>query len=187
MVAGLILAAGAGSRFGAGPKQLALLDGRPLLQHAVDAHLGVAALERVVVVLGNAAAEILAGLRLGRAEPVVCADWADGQSASLRAGADALAGADRVVCTLGDQPLIGSDVIARMAGEAPPARAAYDGRPGHPVVLGPCQLAAIERLTGDRGAQPLLAGARLVECSDLGSDRDVDTITDLAAITKGRT
>jgi CTP:molybdopterin cytidylyltransferase MocA len=182
MVAGLILAAGDGSRFGTAPKQLAMLGDRPLLQHALDAHLAVTELERVVVVLGASARDILAGLRMGRAEAVVCPEWASGQSASLRAGARALAGAERVVCTLGDQPLIGSDLIARFAAEAPGTRAAYHGRPGHPVVLGPGQLAAIERVTGDEGARSLLADARLVECAGLGSDRDVDTAGDLDAI-----
>jgi len=88
--AGLILAAGAGTRFGAQTKQLADLRGKPLLQHAVDAMN--AALERAVVVLGHDAEAIRAAVDFGPAEVVVCEDWARGQGFSLRAGAAALAG-----------------------------------------------------------------------------------------------
>ena len=82
--AGLILAAGAGTRFGAQTKQLAELRGKPLLQHAVDAMN--AALERAVVVLGHDADAIRAAVDFGGAETVLCEDWAQGQGFSLRAG-----------------------------------------------------------------------------------------------------
>jgi CTP:molybdopterin cytidylyltransferase MocA len=54
-------------------------------------------------------------------------------------------------------------------------RATYDGRPGHPVVLGPEQLAAVSGLRGDEGARGLLSGARTIECGGLASGIDVDT------------
>ena len=93
--AGLILAAGAGTRFGEQTKQLAPLRGRPLLQHAVDSM--TAALERAVVVLGHDAGDDPRRGRLRRAEVVLCEDWALGQGYSLRRGVAALPDADAVV------------------------------------------------------------------------------------------
>jgi len=139
-------------------------------------------LERVVVVLGAAEQEVRARVRFGRAEPLGCPEWQQGQASSLRCGVRALAGATKVVVMLGDQPQISTAAIARVAAAPAPARAAYGGRPGHPVALGPRQLAAVERLSGDRGARALLGDALLVDCSDLGCDGDVDTIEDLEAL-----
>ena len=184
MSAGLILAAGAGTRFGDTPKQLAPLGGRPLLQWAVDAQCAVSPelLDPIVVVLGSRAGEIAAAVDFRRARPVVCADWDTGQAASLRCGLRALAGADTIVVTLGDAPLVSTEAIARFAGEPPGTRAVYDGRPGHPVVLGPAQIAALTADAGDRGARDVLRGARVIEAGHLCSGRDVDTPDDLEEI-----
>ena len=179
MVAGLVLAAGAGRRFGDEPKQLAAVAGRPLLQHAVYAACAVPALERVVVVLGARADRVREAIDFGRAEPVVCEDWDAGQAASLRCGLRALKGAERVVVTLGDQPWVSSEAIMRLAREPSGTRAAYDGVPGHPVVLGGELAAAALSLEGDEGARGLLRGARTIECGDVADARDVDTVGDL--------
>ncbi|HWF54186.1 MAG TPA: nucleotidyltransferase family protein [Solirubrobacteraceae bacterium] len=185
MIAGLVLAAGAGTRFGQEPKLLAELDGRPLLEHAVAAQCAVDAIDRVVVVLGSRAEEIRQRVAFGRAEVVVCEAWQDGQSASLRCGAAALAGAGAVIVTLGDMPRVGAELIARFAGEPPRTRATYHGRPGHPVVLGPAELAAVAELRGDVGARELLAGGRTIECSPMAGGDDVDTPQDLAVLREG--
>jgi CTP:molybdopterin cytidylyltransferase MocA len=182
MIAGLILAAGDGSRFGPDSKLLATLEGRPLLEWAVEAQSRVPELERRVVVLGSDANEVVKRVDLLDAEPVVCEEWHTGQSTSLRCGVAALAGADKVIVTLGDAPLITPEVIARFVDEEAPARATYDGHPGHPVALGPRELSAIAGLSGDRGARDLLAGARMIECGHLCSGSDVDTPRDLEAI-----
>ena len=185
MIGGLILAAGAGTRFGERSKLRAELEGRPLLEHAVAAQCAVAELERVVVVLGAHASEILGKVDFMRAEPIVCERWAEGQAVSLRFGIEALtagAAAQRVIVTLGDQPLVIPELIARFVGEPPGTRATYDGRPGHPVVLGPVQMRAIAGLRGDHGARSLLAGGRTIECGSLSAARDVDTPEDLEAI-----
>lgn len=182
MIAAVVLAAGSGSRFG-GAKQLAELDGIPLLEHALRAVEAVPAIERIVVVLGARADEILAGVDFGAAEPVVCADWADGQAASLRCGIEAVADADAAVLTLGDMPRITPQVIARFAdvaaehGTRARARAVYDGLPGHPVVLGRDYFDRIAALQGDVGAREVLKaiGAHRIECSHLCSPADVDT------------
>ena len=174
----LVLAAGEGRRFG-GPKQLAPLRGRPLLAHAV-ATARRAGTDRVVVVLGARADAVRAQVDLSAVEVAVCADWAQGMSASLRCGLAAAAGSDEVVVLLGDQPGIGADVVARVRsapGEA--ARAVYGGVPGHPVVLRAGMLARAGELAGDSGFRGLLGGATRVECGDLGDPRDVDTHDDL--------
>jgi molybdenum cofactor cytidylyltransferase len=182
VIAAVVLAAGSGSRFG-GAKQLAELDGIPLLEHALRAVEAVPAIERIVVVLGARADEIRAGVDFGRAEPVVCADWDEGQAASLRCGIEAVAGAEAAVLTLGDMPRITPQVIARFAdlaeehGSLARARAVYDGKPGHPVVLGSAYFEQIAALRGDVGARDVLKaiGAVAIECSHLCSAADVDT------------
>jgi molybdenum cofactor cytidylyltransferase len=179
VICGLVLAAGAGSRFGDEPKQLADLEGRPLLQWAVQAQCDTHTMERVVVVLGSSATRIREAVTFGRAEVVVCPDWEAGQSASLRFGLAQVGEADKVVVTLGDAPLVTPAVIERFAGEAPGTRAIYQGRPGHPVVLGSEQITRLTSLDGDVGARNLLGGGPVIEMGHICSGRDVDTPEDL--------
>jgi CTP:molybdopterin cytidylyltransferase MocA len=175
--AGLLLAAGEGRRFG-GPKQLARVDGRPLIEHALGALDG---LDRIVVVLGARAAEIRAGAALGGAEIVVCADWAEGMGASLRAGLAALGDAAEVVIVLADQPFITPAVVARVrAAPGDGARAVYGGSPGHPVVLRRALLARAGELGGDKGFRGVAMTE--VECGDLADPRDIDTRADLEVV-----
>jgi CTP:molybdopterin cytidylyltransferase MocA len=182
MIAGLVLAAGEGTRFGSEPKQLAELSGRPLLEWAVRAQCDAGAVQRVVVVLGSAAARIRETVEFGRAEVVVCREWRSGQSASLRSGLQTLTGADKVVVTLGDAPLVTAALIDRFAGETPGTRAVYEGRPGHPVVLGPEQIAVLGAAEGDVGARELLRGSPVIEVGHICSGRDVDTPEDLEEV-----
>ncbi len=183
--AGLVLAAGAGTRFGASPKQLADLHGRPLLEWAVRAQCDVAELDRVVVVLGSCAPSIRQRVRFGRAETVVCDEWERGQAWSLRRGVGLLSadpGVSKVVVTLGDAPLVTSEVVRMFVEQPPRARAVYGGRPGHPVVLGPEEIAKLTSLAGDEGARGLLRGGPEVEVGHLCSGRDVDTPEDLEEV-----
>lgn len=184
MIAGLILAGGEGKRFGSQPKLLADLGGRPLLEHAIRVQCSVGELERVVVVLGANAHQIASAVDFGRAEPVVCDQWAQGQSASLRCGLTALSDAEKVIVTLGDQPLISPAAILRLLPRPPGSRAVYGGKPGHPVVLGRRHIIAASTLRGDRGASELLAAGGAIECSDLGSGEDIDTPEQLDAISR---
>ncbi len=179
-VCGLILAAGGGTRFGNQPKLLAELNGRPLLEHAVRAQCAVSELERIVVVLGAHADAIRDKVDFLRADAIVCDRWQDGQAASLRCGLEELRGAGRVIVTLGDEPLITSEVVARFVTAPPGARAVYSGRPGHPVVLGPRHISRLMSLTGDRGARDLLGDGPQIELGGRGDvGRDVDTTEDL--------
>jgi molybdenum cofactor cytidylyltransferase len=178
-IGGIILAAGEGRRFG-GPKQLAQLDGRPLIEHALAAMLAVPALDPVVVVLGAHADRIRAEADLRGADIVLCADWADGQSASLRAGAAALGDVDAAVITLADQPFISPQAIAGvldLRGRHLAVRATYDGAPGHPVLLERRLLDHVGELRGDAGARELLTGDHVLEweCGRLCDPTDIDT------------
>ena len=181
MIAGLVLAAGEGRRFGSA-KQLAPLHGRPLLEHAVAA-MASAPLDEVVVVLGARADEVRAGVDVGRARVVVAEDWMDGQSASLRHGVAAVPAAEAVVVALGDQPFLSPGaveaVLAARGEGADAVRATYGGVPGHPIVLERSLFAAVRELRGDEGARSLLRDARPVPCDGLGRPDDVDTPEDL--------
>lgn len=187
LTGGIVLAAGGGSRFG-GLKQLAELDGRPLLEHAVGVLRAVPAIERVVVVLGAGAKTVSAAADLAGTEQVVAADWEEGIAASLRAGVSALSDAKAVVITLADQPLITPEVIEavleRLDGPAPAVRATYGGAPGHPVAIKRELYGEVARLRGDQGARDLLEahGVVSVECGHLARSEDVDTPADLEAL-----
>jgi CTP:molybdopterin cytidylyltransferase MocA len=178
-IGGIVLAAGEGKRFG-GVKQVAKLDGRPLLEHAVRAMLSVPAISPVVVVLGAHADEIQAEVDLAGADVVVCERWADGQSASLQAGVAALGDVEAAVITLGDQPFISAQVIAGVLdhrGRHLAVRATYDGAPGHPVLLERRLLDHVAELGGDTGARTLLDGDHVYtwEVGRLCDPTDIDT------------
>ena len=190
MIAGVVLAAGGASRFGS-PKQLAELEGVPLLQHAVDAVLGVPAIDPVVVVLGAEAERVRAALLFGEARPISCPHWEEGMAASLRCGIEAVGDADWVVVTLGDQPRVTSQVIAAVVDEAVGApagvdavRAVYDGVPGHPVALSRAMLPGVAQLRGDVGARELLGSAKVrrFEAAHLCDPVDVDTPEELEGL-----
>jgi molybdenum cofactor cytidylyltransferase len=190
LIGGIVLAAGGASRFGS-PKQLAELDGLPLLQHAVDAMLAVPAISPVVVVLGAEAQRVRAAVDVGEARSVVCEEWADGMAASLRCGVEAVGDRDWVIVTLGDQPRVTPQVIAAVMdhAESAPAgtvavRATYDGAPGHPVALGRAMLPRVAQLSGDAGARDLLGGADVMtfEAARLCDPADVDTPEELEAL-----
>jgi len=183
-----VLAAGAARRFGA-PKQLADLDGAPLLEHALRT-MSAAPVDRVVVVLGAGADEVAAGVDLHGAEPVVCGRWEEGQSASLACGLAELAGCEAVVVTLGDQPRVSPDAIRRVISarnDAAAVRAMYNGNPGHPVLLERRLFEQLRNVSGDRGARNLLLSVQVLDvpCDDLGGGEDVDTPAELDALRAG--
>ncbi len=183
-----MLAAGAATRFGA-PKQLADLDGVPLLEHALRT-MTAAPVGRVVVVLGSGADEVAAGVDLHGADPVVCGRWEEGQSASLACGLAELAGCEAVVVTLGDQPRVSPDAIRRVISsrnDAAAVRATYNGNPGHPVLLEHRLFEQLRNVTGDKGARNLLLSVQVLDlpCDDLGGGEDVDTPAELDALRAG--
>ena len=188
-IGGLVLAAGAGTRFG-GRKQLAELDGRPLLEHALRA-MAASPVGRVVVVLGALVEEVTATVDLHGAEPCQCERWDEGQAASLACGLAELADCEAVVVTLGDQPRMSPDAIRRVISArgdgAAAVRATYRGAPGHPVLLERDLFESFRDVTGDHGARNLLLSVQVrdVPCEDLGGGEDVDTPAELDALRAG--
>ncbi|TRW46568.1 nucleotidyltransferase family protein [Georgenia yuyongxinii] len=167
---GLVLAAGAGRRYGM-PK--ILVPG--WLERAVQAlHDGGCPAVRVVT--GAAEPDLPAGV-----EGIHCAAWRRGIGASLRTGLAAVGpDAGRVVVHVVDCPDVGADVVARVLTAAGDrlARAVFDGRPGHPVVLPQAHLAPLlASLTDADGAGPYLRAHEhlAVECADLATGQDIDT------------
>jgi CTP:molybdopterin cytidylyltransferase MocA len=187
VIGGLVLAAGGSSRFGGRPKQLAVLDGKPLLEHVLIA-MSSASLDRVAVVLGAHASEVADRVPLHGADAVVCPDWASGMGASLRAGVEALSDCDAVAVVLGDQPRLSAEAVTRVVSQRGAdelaVRATYGGVPGHPVLLERTLLSRVGELHGDAGARELLHGVpiREVACDGLGSPDDIDTPEALAAL-----
>jgi CTP:molybdopterin cytidylyltransferase MocA len=172
------------------PKALVELDGEPLVRRALRV-LARGGCDPLLVVIGAAAPEVRAALPPG-VDAVVAQGWAEGMGASLRAGLAALAdldpGPDAALVHLVDLPGVTAGAVARLvtAADGPEAlvRAAYGGRPAHPVLLGRSHWAGVrESATGDAGARGYLAGhpaLRLVECGDLADPDDVDTPEQLA-------
>src|SRR4051812_18746748 len=181
-VVGMVLAAGEGRRFGM-PKALVRgTDGETWLERSVKALLD-GGVPLVYVVLGAAIDDT-------RPEVPECcviveaADWAEGMGASLRAGLLAVSitpdAVQAALVMLVDTPGVGPEVVSRLVGFASSAvlvRAAYEGTPGHPVLLGREHWSPVrDQASGDQGARGYLRehDVELVECGDIGSGDDVD-------------
>ena len=181
-VAGLVLAAGAGRRFGR-PKAVVEWAGQRLVDRATTV-LEEAAVSPVVVVSGATP------LAVAGAEVVHNAAWAEGIGSSLRAGLSWLAdssSADAAVVLLVDQPGIGPEAVRRLladgADRASLVVATYHGRRSHPVLLGRDHWAGVVvSAVDDVGARAYVAGradVREVPCADIADDTDLDTPEDV--------
>lgn len=167
-VCGVVLAAGAGERFG-GPKVLV-----PGWLDSACSTLLSAGCTRVVVVLGAAPDAALPDDP--RVTAVVAADWKKGMSHSLRAGLAAVTESAALI-TLVDLPGLPASVVQRViAADGPLRQAVFAGRPGHPVLVSLPDPALLDSLEGDHGARDYLVanGVAEVECGDLWSGADVD-------------
>jgi CTP:molybdopterin cytidylyltransferase MocA len=201
-VAGVLLAAGEGSRFGQ-PKALVELDGQTLAERGVNL-LRAGGAHPILIVTGAVPVEI------DGARAIYNPEWRTGMGSSLRAALQALAatsthpgitpasvtGSDTgsvaaVVVALADQPLVGPEAVARLIAAyrdgASVAVATYDGQPRNPVLVAREHWAeVIATATGDQGARTFLRAhpelVTLVECGDTGRPDDVDTPADLARI-----
>ncbi len=158
-VAGVVLAAGSSSRIGQ-VKQLLAFRETTLLGQVIENAAG-SLLDEVVVVLGHAAGRVQEAVRFDRVRVVMNEEHEQGQSTSLRAGLSAVSDiTDGVMFILGDQPLVGSEVMnALIVGYcrtgAPIVLPTHRGRRGNPVVIDRILFPRVESLTGDVGARVL--------------------------------
>jgi CTP:molybdopterin cytidylyltransferase MocA len=172
--AGLVLAAGAGRRFG-GPKAPVVVGGERLIDHAVRV-LREGGCDPIFVVLGAWVGPV------DGATVVVNEQWATGMGGSLQVGLIELeaSGADRAVVTLVDLPGLTAAAVTRLV--ATPNRlaaATYQGRRGHPVLVGREHWGDIRNsASGDRGAREYLDAhggeLELVEMADVADGTDLD-------------
>lgn len=199
-IAGILLAAGGGSRLGR-PKAHVEFGGRTLAERGVTL-LAEGGADPVLLITGAADAAV------DGARTVHNPDWATGMGSSLAAGLRALAGAGNesgdgdaggspvaAVIALADQPLVGAESVRRLIaayrGGASVAVASYGGKPRNPVLIAREHWPAVlEHATGDTGARPFLRArpdlVTAVECGDTGSPDDIDTDADLRRIRASR-
>lgn len=190
---GIVLAAGAGTRLGLGPKALLPYRGRPLVE-AIAGKLLDGGCREVVVVLGAGAQEVAAAAELGRYRVVVNQDWRTGIGSSFLLGHQAAERGDHLLVALVDQPGLTASTVQRLLARHRPGRitaAAYsdthpgDGgqaalRRGHPLLIDTSLRDDVcATVSGDAGARGFLrAHPELideVDCSDLSTGEDVDT------------
>ena len=184
----IVLAAGSARRFGS-PKQLAALDGRALVERAVDA-AAAACGDRLAVVVGHDSASVARVLQ-GLPGFVVANDsYSSGMGTSIAAAVQAVRhAAEAVLITLADQPLVTgahlASLVAAWSGASDEIVATgFAGTSGPPVLFPSACFDELERLAGDRGPRPLLSDARfrttIVDFEPAGVD--IDTADDLASL-----
>lgn len=186
-VSAIVLAAGAGSRFGGG-KLLAPFGGRTLIEATLSGLHG-APVDEIIVVLGAEGERLRSISTAYKTRIVENPDWAEGMSTSVRAGLRACATDARaaVVC-LADQPLVGAEAVERLVEAfqrgARVAVATYGGEMRNPVLFtkGVWPL-LLREMSGDKGARVFLRHHREivteVSCDDVANSADIDTVEDL--------
>ena len=191
-ITAILLAAGAGSRFGGDKLLHPLPDGVAIGAHAAR-NLVAAGLD-VVAVVKHGDFPLADVLEQEGCMVTMFADSARGMGASLAHGVAQRRGADGWLIALADMPLIKSTTIAAIARELAAGRElvapAYKGQRGHPVGLGKRFGAQLAALGGDAGARELIAAHKnelvLIECDDPGVLHDIDRREDLAPPAAGR-
>ena len=188
MIAGLLLAAGRSTRFGA-DKLLALVDGAPVLSWSAAAL--AAEVDALFIVVPPDAASRLLVVSGVEAVTVEHARRDEGLASSIRAGVAALpTHVEAVVIALADQPFVSPGIVRRLrerwsAGGVTAVAPRYREGRGHPVLFGRSAFAALQALEGDEGAKTLLEslgpGLALVDV-DEAMPADVDTPYALRAL-----
>jgi molybdenum cofactor cytidylyltransferase len=186
-ISGLVLGAGASSRFGR-PKQLLPYKGATLLGWVIDQAKGAKGLDEVIVVLGRAADEIREKVDFVNAKVVENPVFREGCASSYRAGIEALdPQSDAIMIILGDQPGVDPETLNQVAeewrrGDGQIALASYRGRKGHPMLFARPLFEQLVGLHGDKAAWKLVdANPGLVRIIPLDREfpDDIDTPEDL--------
>jgi CTP:molybdopterin cytidylyltransferase MocA len=186
-VSAVLLAAGAGSRFGGG-KLLAPYKGRPLIE-AVLSGLRESPVDEIIVVVGAEGERLRNVAAKYGANVVENPVWEEGMSTSVRAGIQACSPESRAaLISLADQPLVGTEAVERLVGAVEGgvevAVASYEGEPRNPAIFSREVWPLLEReLSGDKGARVFLRRhselVMEVPCDDVADPADVDTVEDL--------
>lgn len=189
-VSAVVLAAGSGSRFGGG-KLLAPYRGRTLIEATLDG-LRETPVDEIIVVVGKEAEELRSVCKPHGVRVVENPNWEEGMSTSVRAGLAATGPkAQAAVVLLADQPLVGSEAVARLIAAfesgAKVAVATYDGVPRNPVLFAREVWPLLEgELSGDEGARGFIRGhpelVTGVPCDGVADPADVDTVEDLGRL-----
>jgi molybdenum cofactor cytidylyltransferase len=186
-VSGLVLGAGASTRFGQ-PKQLLPFRGTTLLGWAIAQAGQATGLDELIVVLGRAADEVRQQVVFGNAKVVENPVFSEGCASSYRAGIAALdTGSDAVMILLGDQPGVDPEIIDQVAQEwrqadRQIALASYQGRKGHPMLFARPLFDKLVALHGDKAAWKIVdANTDLVlqVSFDRPFPEDIDTLEEL--------
>jgi molybdenum cofactor cytidylyltransferase len=162
--AGIILAAGMSTRFGR-PKQMLLLQGKPLLEWVIDACLA-SRLDRIILVLGHEAQKILNMLKHKisptRVQTVVNSRYRAGMSQSLQSGLSAISRTSpSAMFLLGDQPMIDAEMINLLldnfwASQKNICVPVYQSNRGNPVVFSDDFYEALFQTKNDIGARHII-------------------------------
>lgn len=184
-VAGIVLAAGSGSRFEGDNKLLAEVDGDPVIERAVS-RMCHPRVDDVVVVLGHDRDRIREVIGHLPVRIVENERYRAGQSTSLQCGLSAIdPSTDAVVIALGDMPFVRSESIdtlidAYRRGVGDALALAYEGTRGNPVLFDSRYIESLREVEGDRGGRRLLVErGELVEVDDPGVRFDIDTREDI--------
>ncbi|MBK7469323.1 MAG: nucleotidyltransferase family protein [Betaproteobacteria bacterium] len=185
-IVGILLAAGAGTRFGGGKLSAPLSDGTTV-GHRACANLA-AALPEVIAVVRPGDEDLARELAATGARVTVCPGAHAGMGASLAHGVEAAGDADAVLIALADMPWIRPDTFSAVAAALARGEQVvvprHQGKRGHPVGFGRAHFPALRLLGDDQGARDVIAratGICWIEVDDPGVLRDVDTPADLEA------
>jgi nicotine blue oxidoreductase len=192
-VTGVLLAAGAGTRLGLGPKALLPYRGRPLVE-VVAGKLLEGGCREVVVVLGAGAADVTAAADLDAFRVVANPEWQSGMGSSFLLGNNTADPKDHLLIALVDQPGLTRETVERLLAAHRPGRitaAAYrrkesptegqsELRRGHPLLIDASLREEVcATVAGDAGARGFLRRhpelVDEVDCSDQSTGEDVDT------------
>ncbi len=188
-ISALVLAAGAGERFGGGKLLQNLPNGKTIIQHVVDV-VKQQKFAQIVVVVGYEADLVRKSIDDPLVDIVLNPNWRDGASTSLKSGVNALKPTcDACMIFLGDQPLISKDLMqalcsAYLLTNMPIVYPVIKGVHANPVLLDRSIFSAINTLKGDVGARALFNrfSVQEVNWDDEQAFWDVDTPGDLSRI-----